>query len=369
MILFFLGTFLFLAQPTYSEEREVRMYLFLSFGCEECETVKGKIIPNLKAKYGHSIRVKEFNIEDPDNYRLMLELEETYGHRLKNPPPTIFVGDHVLDGGGEIRSRLDGIVREYYLKGGCGWPQAKKGEEDPGIRRFRELGILAILGGGLLDGVNPCAFTVLAFFVSYLSLIGRKGKEILLVGGAFTLSIFLSYLLVGIGVFGFIRRIPQLLGQALLILVTGGTMLLGAKNLYEYYRIRGGTFQMSCPVSLGRVRDLIKRYAQVRYYVVGAFIIGLIVSVIEFLCTGQIYLPIIFVLRHVPELQIHAFLYLVLYNLLFVLPLVVVFLLAYYGTTSEWLTRMSERHLGKTKLLTATLFFGIAGILTAFILR
>lgn len=369
MILFILLVSLSIIQPLYGDETPyVRMYLFSSKGCEDCKVVKEKIIPQLTQRYGPSIKVKEFEIDDPKAYRLMLRLEKTYDHRLKNPPPTIFIGNDVLDGIREIHSRLNGIVRELYLRGGSQWPEPKKETNDIVIERFKELGILAILTGGLLDGVNPCALTVLILFVSYLFLIGRKGKQILYVGVAFTSAIFLSYLLVGIGLFEFIMRIPPLFNRILLILVACGTLLLGITNLYDYYRIRWRNFGMSCPMAFGKISSLLKRYAKVRYYVIGTFITGFMVSFLEFFCTGQIYLPVIFVLRYVPGFRLHAFLYLLLYNLMFILPLIVVFLFGYYGVSSEWFSRFAQRHLEKTKILTAILFFWIAGILITMLL-
>jgi cytochrome c biogenesis protein CcdA len=56
------------------------------------------------------------------------------------------------------------------------------------------------------------------------------------------------------------------------------------------------------------------------------FITGVVISIIELACTGQVYLPTILFVLGVPELRLQAGVYLVLYNLMFVLPLVVVFL-------------------------------------------
>lgn len=77
--------------------------------------------------------------------------------------------------------------------------------------------------------------------------------------------------------------------------------------------------------------------------------------------TGQVYLPTIIFVLGVPELQSRAALYLVLYNLLFVLPLVVVFVLAYLGTTSQQLGQFINRRAATIKLLTAGLFILLAG--------
>jgi cytochrome c biogenesis protein CcdA len=86
----------------------------------------------------------------------------------------------------------------------------------------------------------------------------------------------------------------------------------------------------------------------------------LIVSILELACTGQVYLPTIIFVTSVPELQVRAFLYLILYNLLFVLPLVIVFILAYYGTSSRDLMRFLERNAATVKLGMVLLFASLA---------
>ena len=99
-----------------------------------------------------------------------------------------------------------------------------------------------------------------------------------------------------------------------------------------------------------------------RNLVLGSLIVGFAVAILESLCTGQVYLPtIMFVLKD-PSLRLHALFYLVLYNLCFILPLIVIFTLAYQGFASERLGAFLKRHLGALKALLAVIFFGL-GIL------
>ena len=92
-----------------------------------------------------------------------------------------------------------------------------------------------------------------------------------------------------------------------------------------------------------------------------AFVTGMAISIIELACTGQVYLPTILFVLGVPELQARAVLYLVLYNVMFILPLVVVFVLACLGTTSEQLSQFINRRAATVKLATAGLFVLLAG--------
>jgi hypothetical protein len=61
----------------------------------------------------------------------------------------------------------------------------------------------------------------------------------------------------------------------------------------------------------------------------------------------------------IPELRVHAFLNLVFYNIMFIIPLVGIFVMAYFGVTSEKMALVTKKHTGTVKLLTALLFMGL----------
>lgn len=93
-----------------------------------------------------------------------------------------------------------------------------------------------------------------------------------------------------------------------------------------------------------------------RAFVPIAFVTGFIVSIIELACTGQVYLPTIIFVMGMPNIQGQTFLYLLLYNLAFILPLMAVFGFTYFGSTSEQLGIFIGRRTATIKLGTALLF-------------
>jgi len=98
-------------------------------------------------------------------------------------------------------------------------------------------------------------------------------------------------------------------------------------------------------------------------YVGAAFGSGLIVSLLELACTGQVYLPTISFMVSVPQMRGSAIGYLLLYNAAFIVPLVVVLLLAVYGVSAAHVQDWFVRNAARTKLLMAVLFAGLAGLL------
>jgi len=94
-------------------------------------------------------------------------------------------------------------------------------------------------------------------------------------------------------------------------------------------------------------------------YVISAFATGLVISLLELACTGQVYLPTIIFVSSMSELRLRAIFYLIIYNLLFILPLMVVFILAYFGTSSKELTLFLKKHAASVKIGLGILFFAL----------
>jgi cytochrome c biogenesis protein CcdA len=111
------------------------------------------------------------------------------------------------------------------------------------------------------------------------------------------------------------------------------------------------------------IHSTIRKNVKTRNFVIMAAATGFLVSVLELACTGQIYLPTLIFISNVPELRTNALLYLLVYNLMFVIPLIMVFLFTYWGTSSQQWTDFSKKNFGKMKLLMTFVFSGLAIIL------
>jgi len=226
-----------------------------------------------------------------------------------------------------------------------------------------------VAAAGLIDGVNPCAFTTLVFFVSYLSLVGRRGRDLVLVGAAFTVAVFLTYFLVGIGVFHFIQSLHgfSLLSRILYMAIAVLALTLGILSFHDFIKARRGEIReatLQLPTFLKRrIHQTIRTHIRMRRFVLAAFASGMVVSLLELACTGQVYLPTICFVVGVPAMRAHAVLYLGLYNLMFVVPLILVFVLAYLGVSSGRLAEWTQRHVALVKLLISLLFFALGGLL------
>ena len=214
---------------------------------------------------------------------------------------------------------------------------------------------------GLLDGINPCAFTTLIFLISSLFYVGRGKKEILRIGLLFSVTIFFSYFLVGLGLLNIVRTanyfpfISLIIKYLLIVLLA----LLAILSFHDAYLIKNGAtskMKLQLPKSLKkRIHKTIRVNTRSQGMIIGTIIIGIMVTIFELTCTGQVYLPIIAYIIKI-EGSISSYAYLTLYNLGFIIPLLAVFFTIYKGTTNKILMEWFKAHLFLIKVLLGSLF-------------
>ena len=334
---------------------------FYQTGCKECSRVEADLT-YLESQYPQ-LEMAEFNVYDhADLVAWMVEQIEIEGDFHT---PALFIGDQVLFGDQILLENITDILEEYKLTGADAYwldYDSEQGQESI-LTEFNNLSWLTVVAAGLVDGINPCAFATLIFFVSYLTLSGRKGKEVLFVGIAFTLGVFLAYLAVGLGLY----QVLELLGSTLDIVSTIVYILTGILCLVlavfsflDFQKARRGEIGdmlLKLPEPMRkRINAAIRKGRGSTHYAIGAFFAGILISFLELACTGQIYLPTIIYVSSIPELRLQAIFYLILYNLLFILPLVIIFVLVYFGTTSKDLTKFLQKNAAIVKLAMTIVF-------------
>jgi cytochrome c biogenesis protein CcdA len=218
---------------------------------------------------------------------------------------------------------------------------------------------------GLVDGLNPCAFATLIFLISYLTVTGRNRFQILAVGSAFTLGVYGAYFGIGAGFLKGLQALPWLreFSKGIYVLTAAFCFALALASFRDYLKAQRGSpeeMSLKMPTRLRRVvNKVIRESMKVRYLVPLSLAIGFIISMIEFVCTGQVYLPTILFIISVPEMRVRALAYLLVYNLAFILPMVTVFLLAFWGVSSERLGLFFSQHISSVKLATFFLFLAL----------
>ena len=213
-----------------------------------------------------------------------------------------------------------------------------------------------VLGAAAIDSINPCAIGVLILMISVI-LGGHKSVgKMLLLGGLYILAIFVTYLLAGLGLLYFLGSIPLFVTEYISITVGTLIVLFGLVEIKDYFWYGRG-FSLSIPaVFANKIHKLSKNIT-----IPGVILTGVFVAGVELPCTGAPYLAIITVLSL--NFDFIAFLMLVLYNIVFVLPLLVILILVAAGTKLPAIKAWKQEARGFMRLAIGLLLVGLGWLL------
>jgi cytochrome c biogenesis protein CcdA/thiol-disulfide isomerase/thioredoxin len=301
---------------------------FYSDACPHCMQVKPLVERLAKEHPQVQVRYREIYF-NATNREMFWELTDRYGVE-SGTIPLLIIGTTVLEGGEEIRAGLEPYVThepgenigQYLIQS----PGSDSGNTttatDAASSRGAEITLAAVLTAAAVDSINPCAFAVLVVLLAYLTSIGDR-RRLLQVGVAYIATVFVVYLFSGLGFF----TVIQASGISGTVFVLAGLIAVAAGMIQigEALRKHDG-FSLSIPES---VKTGIGRYVR-QASVPSAVVLGGLVSVVELPCTGGIYLAILGLLGSRMTFA-DGLPYLVLYNLIFVLPLAAILLIVYCG--------------------------------------
>jgi cytochrome c biogenesis protein CcdA len=345
---------------------KIPVVFFSTPGCEECALTRN-YLESLKEIYPQ-IEVTEFSIGESKNKELLAHFGKTYSlpDNKINVTPAIFIGKKAFIREDAYSNAVKNTIINYdynetkFLKDALN----AVGQTNHLVELFKKFGVLTVIGAGLIDGYNPCAITVLIFFISLLVLRSKSKKDILFVGGAFTIGIGISYLLLGVGLFSIISkwRYFDEIAKWVYLVTAVITLVLAMFTLMDYVKAKlGKTKDMTLQLSTAEKKTIhsLLRNPKVQGLSIFSFLVAFPVSIVEFSCTGQTYLPTIVYIFSMPGLKARALTYLILYNVMFVLPLIVIVYFAYKGTTSDKITHWFTNNIAKIKFVTGIIFIAI----------
>ncbi|MBI2003722.1 MAG: hypothetical protein HYS78_01970 [Parcubacteria group bacterium] len=208
-----------------------------------------------------------------------------------------------------------------------------------GGKMFLPLVIIA----ALIDSINPCAFSILLVTIAFLFSVGKLRRNILTIGGVYILGIFLAYLFIGLGILKALHLfgIPNFMGMVGAVIL----VIFGLLNIFEVL-IPGFPSILKVPHSAhGKMAQYIEN-ASLPF----AFVLGALVGVCEFPCTGGPYLMILGLL-HDNATFFKGFNYLLLYNLIFVLPLAVILMIASNQSVLEKVQEWQKQERKRERLI------------------
>jgi len=217
--------------------------------------------------------------------------------------------------------------------------------------------IMLVVTSAAIDSINPCAIGVLILMVSVLLGQGSSTRRLLAVGSAYIFAIFATYLVAGLGLVYFFAAIPMVLAEYLSVLVGILVILAGIFEIKDFFWYGKG-FSLQIPKKYAKK---IQEYSTKKTTIAGVMFLGAFVAAVELPCTGAPYLAIITVLRI--DFNFIAFLLMLLYNVIFVLPLIIILVMVATGTNIGSVAKWKEEGKGLMRLMLGLMLVGLGWIL------
>lgn len=319
-----------------ADEEQVNVIYFYSPTCSSCYNLN-EYFDYLIEKYTNLNLIK-LNIADLKNKSLLDEYNKTYNVSEEDEGiiPVIFCKDTYLTGEKEIKEHLENLInRNDGLQTIIIQDISENHEAD--IKKFMNFTILGIFVAGLVNGLNPCSISMLLFFISLFMI---KKVNIIKISFSFCLGKFFTYLLLGTILFNLLSKIEMSWINTTLKLITLIVILiLIIMNILDFFAAKKEQYnkiRLQLPTTFRRINhNIIKmasNIANINIIPLVSFLLAIFISLGEFLCTGQIYLAtIITVLQTNKEFSFQAFMYLIIYDLAFIIPLLMLSFLIYKG--------------------------------------
>lgn len=201
-----------------------------------------------------------------------------------------------------------------------------------------------VIVAAAVDGINPCAFTVLLLFITAMLATMQAGEQnlrairtrMVSLGGIYIAAVFLTYLGLGVGLLKTLdfftrQHLPARLGAL-------AAILFGLWMLKDFF-LPDSKWRLQAPAQVGTVARKMGKKATIPALVLGGFLIGLCTVP----CSGAVYLGVLSLLALQPSALL-GYGYLVLYNIIFVLPLVIILIAASARPTLSRIAHWNLHH-------------------------
>jgi cytochrome c biogenesis protein CcdA len=243
--------------------------------------------------------------------------------------PTIIIGNVALVGEDQIRDRLEATIRQELAspaRNGNATAGSTVAGNCPGTVSALSVPLVIVCAG--IASINPCGLAVLIILL--LSVIAlQTRRQVMMVGITFISAVFLFYLITGLGVLSFIHVSGTGISSLIATAAAAIAIVLGLVNIIDA-AVRKEGFLLAIPESK---KPVLERYIRTAT-LPAAFVLGVLVGIFELPCAGGLYLTILGLVSSTTTLA-EGIPYLLLFNLIFILPLIAVLLVVVFGLPPE----------------------------------
>jgi cytochrome c-type biogenesis protein len=208
-----------------------------------------------------------------------------------------------------------------------------------------------VISTGLLDSLNPCAISLLLLYIGLMYTMKKDHKTVLTFGFFYIAAVYITYFFIGLGLLKVVNifNVPFFFARVTAYI----GILFGLLNIKEYFW-PNLPFSIRIPMN---IRQKASEWAH-KATIPAAVVLGFLIALHEFPCSGAVYLVILGYLAK-NESLLRGILYLLVYNLMFVLPLIVILALASNKVLTEKFINWQERLGRKMHLILAALMISL----------
>jgi len=214
-----------------NQKFEFESNFFFTQSCSHCRRLRFVVFPEFQKNHPGLLKINELDIAEENNLLKLLAVTKKLGTQSKTP--ALQIGDHIFLSEEEIVKGLDLLVNKKIDVTGRGRTPSEPNQGDVPLQwNQKDFGLMVV--AALIDGINPCAFATLFFFIAYLNFQKKGRREVLILGSAFVVGIYVCYFLIGLGIFHFLLSLHSFFVISKL-LTKGFALLALVFALFSFY--------------------------------------------------------------------------------------------------------------------------------------
>ncbi len=215
--------------------------------------------------------------------------------------------------------------------------------------------LTTIIFTALIDSINPCAIGVLILLLSTL-LVTKQKSKMLKIGALYIAAVYITYFVLGFGVLAFLSAIPIWVAEYISIFVGIIVVIAGILEMKDYFWYGEGVSLHIPPKYAKKIQEKMQNVSVGTVIFLGAF-----VAAVELPCTGGPYLAILLILKE--NFDMSALILLMIYNFIFVLPLIIIVLMVYFGVKIQKVQNWKQSNKSYMRYFTGLLLIGLGWLL------
>jgi cytochrome c biogenesis protein CcdA len=318
---FFIISFIVSCAYTSDNSADIMEY-YAYMSCGKCKVILDGLNKWITGQ-DRKMKINIYDFNDESNRRRLEELNKTHNIYAEYPVLPLLIFDGKYYSG---REEIEGLIKNRNVK-----PHA-----------LIDFSFWLIISAGLLDGINPCVFTIIILLISYL-FVNLKSKKLILLSGIFYITaVYITYFLIGLGIFGALKSLSfiPMFSRIFKYILVSFMFFLAILSLIDFIKLainkdNAGKMLLKLPDFFqNKIRESIRMEFKDYRIIISSVFLGFSVTLLELLCTGGIYFPAIAALTRL-ERQITGLFYLAIYNISFIIPLIFIFMLVYFGVSSK----------------------------------